>query len=79
MSSPAPAPSFTPDQVREFRTWVEKDLAHVENLFTATKAALRNGDLRLAEQFMTSVADEAAAMRTRLIDRAGGQHAASDV
>jgi len=77
MNSPAPAPAFTPDQVREFRTWVEKDLAHVENLFATTKASLRAGDLRLAAQYMGAVADEASAMRTRLVDRMGEQNAAS--
>lgn len=75
--SPAPAPAFTPDQQREFRTWVEKDLAHIENLFATTKAALRNGDLRLAAQFMGSVASESAAMRTRLVEKIGGGDAAS--
>ncbi len=71
MSSPAPA--FTPDQLRQFRTLIEKDLAHIENLFGTTKAALRAGNLRLAAQYMATVADEAAAMRGRLADEIGAK------
>lgn len=77
MSLPAPAPTFTPDQVREFRTLIEKDLAHVENLFATTKAALRAGDLRLAQNYMAAVAEESSAMRRRLLEAIGGDHAAS--
>lgn len=71
MSSPAPV--LTPDHIREFRLLIEKDLAHVENLFATTKAALRNGDLRLAQNYMAAVAEEAAAMRTRLLEQIGGE------
>lgn len=65
-------PIFTPDQQREFRTWSEKDLAHIENLFKVTRAAIDAGELRMAAQYLEAVASEARGVSARMME---GVHA----
>jgi cytochrome c-type biogenesis protein CcmH/NrfG len=55
-----------PDRERELRTLVEKDLAHIENLFGVARAAFRSNDLTAAANYLAAVGDEIARIKPRV-------------